>query len=428
VLFRSQDHLWNYDVLNDVWTRKPFYTTYPSIEANVRGGVRCNRNYTWFFKGKRTWAYNGYKLLDGFPKIIRDPLYPNNPYTAVHKNGKIYLLKDNLAYEFDPVTLDASDEPEYVQKVFPDLPRGIQASVSFKNQQFMFKNRLVFKYDKRRNLLTANYPKIKHEGWFACFNYDEYENPKAPAANDLRAVNEPVQNRQKNPHRHQERSNKVDRLRKQDMEEHRQLQELNKQLDAFEASLNSKMLNNTKLFSPIKEPIGQEPYRPRQRDEKIHEKNDKNDGNRRDRGPRRKFEDHEHHRGRHDRHHRNKKKFNDNDNQKQNNDFEAPNDSPVYDDYEEESTTTTTTTAKALQKNHKTLPTKVAMRTPSRTTQSLPKTAKAVTTPIREYDDEQGSEYYDYGEEPTTTTTTTTLRKPLPAKNFREPNKNGKNN
>ncbi len=53
-------------------------------------------------------------------------MYPKNPYTAVNKNGTVYLLKGNLAYEFDTVKMKINDYPEYVYDIFPGLPLWIE--------------------------------------------------------------------------------------------------------------------------------------------------------------------------------------------------------------------------------------------------------------------------------------------------------------
>ena len=43
--------------------------------------------------GRKIWAYDGCKLLDGFPKTSLDPNYLFNPKTAFIKDGFIYLTK-----------------------------------------------------------------------------------------------------------------------------------------------------------------------------------------------------------------------------------------------------------------------------------------------------------------------------------------------
>jgi hypothetical protein len=42
------------------------------------------------------WAYNGYNLLPGFPKMVLEKLYPFNPDAAAFKNSKYYVFKVGL--------------------------------------------------------------------------------------------------------------------------------------------------------------------------------------------------------------------------------------------------------------------------------------------------------------------------------------------
>ena len=35
----------------------------------------------------------------------------------------------------------------------------------------------MYLYDKRKNKLINGFPKLKHEGWFPCYNYDRYDDP-----------------------------------------------------------------------------------------------------------------------------------------------------------------------------------------------------------------------------------------------------------
>jgi hypothetical protein len=49
----NERSLWEFDVKKRVWAKKDFYKTYPNLQAGVRGGYRCKKNYTWFFKCKK---------------------------------------------------------------------------------------------------------------------------------------------------------------------------------------------------------------------------------------------------------------------------------------------------------------------------------------------------------------------------------------
>lgn len=109
----NDDELWYYDLALRNWKKHRIYDIYPKLEPGVRGGVKCSRNLTWFFKGiatkrynheilvkfhqitigRNVWAYKDYELQSGFPKYIYSPLYRSNPWSAINKNGKIYLLR-----------------------------------------------------------------------------------------------------------------------------------------------------------------------------------------------------------------------------------------------------------------------------------------------------------------------------------------------
>ena len=138
----DHDDLWLYNVTGRNWNRFSLYEVYPKIESAVRGGVKCPRNYTWFFKGKKVWAYDNYNLVNGYPKLVKDPLFPSNPWTAVNKDGKIYVLKGSFAYEFDTIKLAVvGNHPGYLKKVFPGLPDWVESAVKYNEQHYMFKDK-----------------------------------------------------------------------------------------------------------------------------------------------------------------------------------------------------------------------------------------------------------------------------------------------
>lgn len=89
----DREQLWFYNITKKEWEPKDLFSLYPNLEDNIRGGVRCYQNYTWFFKRRQVWSYNGFKLRDGFPKTINDPLFPVHPTTAINLYNKIFLLK-----------------------------------------------------------------------------------------------------------------------------------------------------------------------------------------------------------------------------------------------------------------------------------------------------------------------------------------------
>ena len=48
------DDLWEYDMIAKTWTsgeNGKFRRLFPNLVNGVRGGVRCDKNLTWFFKG-----------------------------------------------------------------------------------------------------------------------------------------------------------------------------------------------------------------------------------------------------------------------------------------------------------------------------------------------------------------------------------------
>ncbi len=73
-------------------------------------------------------------------QYISDPLYPQNPYTAVNKNGTVYLLKGNMAYKFDTSRLKIIDYPDNVHEIFPGIPNWIEVNRFFTYAAFMGKN------------------------------------------------------------------------------------------------------------------------------------------------------------------------------------------------------------------------------------------------------------------------------------------------
>jgi matrix metalloproteinase-14 (membrane-inserted) len=89
----NYNELWSYDAKRNNWHKRNLYHDFPNIEAGVRGGVLTDDLFTWFFKGRVIWVYYMKLLLPGFPRIIYDRLYPNNPYTAFYANKTLFLLK-----------------------------------------------------------------------------------------------------------------------------------------------------------------------------------------------------------------------------------------------------------------------------------------------------------------------------------------------
>jgi hypothetical protein len=88
----------------------------------------------------KVWAYNGYYLLQGYPKIVSDILYPFNPYTAVNKDGSIYLFKGGAVYKLNTDLLQIEGFPERVERVFPGTINWIEAAITYNSQILFFKN------------------------------------------------------------------------------------------------------------------------------------------------------------------------------------------------------------------------------------------------------------------------------------------------
>jgi hypothetical protein len=56
--------LWRYDEANHGWKNTGnIDITYPRLELEVRGGVKCKKGYTWFFKS------NGLHVIISFPIV-----------------------------------------------------------------------------------------------------------------------------------------------------------------------------------------------------------------------------------------------------------------------------------------------------------------------------------------------------------------------
>lgn len=138
---KNRGLLWRYEIEKHKWDTIPLYSTYQDMIASFRGGFTFN-NMTWFIKGKRVFAYNHQKmLLHGYPRYIKDPLFPNNAYTAVNKNGDIYVLKGSFAYNLNLETLRLSEPyPDNLVEVFPGIPWWIESSLDADDYIYFFKD------------------------------------------------------------------------------------------------------------------------------------------------------------------------------------------------------------------------------------------------------------------------------------------------
>lgn len=166
----DHDELWEYK--SRVWKSYDLLKKYPGIESGVRGGVKCKKGLTWFFKDRRVWAFKGYILMPSYPKRISDRLFPSNPYTATLIGGKMYILKGSFAYNFNTETLKTDGRfPKHVSNIFIGLPAWIENSVEYKNEHYMFKGDMVYKLKGEYGfeVLLRGYPKRINEAWFPCF-------------------------------------------------------------------------------------------------------------------------------------------------------------------------------------------------------------------------------------------------------------------
>lgn len=167
----NHDELWKYKIRSNKWSHHDLLRVYKGIESGVRGGVKCKKGLTWFFKDRRAWVYKGYKLQSGYPKRITDPLYPSNPYTAALVRGQMYILKGSFAYKFNTEKLSTDLRfPTRVSKVFRGIPKWIEASLKYKNEHYMFKGELVYKVKitKTKQYVLKGYPKKIKSFWFPC--------------------------------------------------------------------------------------------------------------------------------------------------------------------------------------------------------------------------------------------------------------------
>ena len=119
-----------------------------------------------FLKDKKIWAYKDYKLLNGFPKRLFDPLFPKSPDTMATRNGKHYLLKGSFLFEFDLNNLKIVDDLIMsVQSIFPGLPFNVDASIldhhfsslnnnssnsAVQTTQYFFKEKWYFKNPEQK--------------------------------------------------------------------------------------------------------------------------------------------------------------------------------------------------------------------------------------------------------------------------------------
>lgn len=138
---KNRGFLWRYEIKKHKWDTIPLYSTYHDMFASYRGGFIFN-NVTWFFKGRQLFAYNNRNLLlHGYPRYIRDPLYPNNAYTGVNKNGHIYILKGSFAFNLKLETLRLSETyPDNLIDIFPGIPWWIESALNDDKYIYFFKN------------------------------------------------------------------------------------------------------------------------------------------------------------------------------------------------------------------------------------------------------------------------------------------------
>ena len=63
--------VWLYNERQNAWKNTgPIYYLYRELEPDVRGGVKCNKGYTWFFKSKIFYFYYLSKSIKLYFQII----------------------------------------------------------------------------------------------------------------------------------------------------------------------------------------------------------------------------------------------------------------------------------------------------------------------------------------------------------------------
>lgn len=177
-----ENDVWLFDSSKKSWNQKDLNQVYPGLKSYVTGGVTCKSGqeyHTLFFHRNEIWIYNGLKLRNGFPIVIKDPRYPISPQSAICKNDILYILKDHLAFEFNITSLKIKDIFE-MKAIIPNFDIPIDSAVTVNEQIYLFKGRCVFKYDVKKNILQDAKP--LHESWFPCFNYP---NPYSSCSNKI---------------------------------------------------------------------------------------------------------------------------------------------------------------------------------------------------------------------------------------------------
>ncbi|CAF0826340.1 unnamed protein product [Brachionus calyciflorus] len=166
---KNRGILWRYELSKHKWDTIRLYETYQDILPSFRGGFRY-KNLTWFIKSKTIWAYNQHRTLQsGYPKQIRDPLFPDNVYTGVNLDNDVYFLKGSFAYHLNLKTLRMEEPyPHFMNEILPGIPWWIETSLKYNNSIHFFKDNWVYKFDLKTKTVEHGFPKIKHKGWFAC--------------------------------------------------------------------------------------------------------------------------------------------------------------------------------------------------------------------------------------------------------------------
>ena len=51
-VFIQPETLWKFDIIAKHWRKEHINKYYPDLPDDFKGGVRCDKNITWFFRGK----------------------------------------------------------------------------------------------------------------------------------------------------------------------------------------------------------------------------------------------------------------------------------------------------------------------------------------------------------------------------------------